>query len=50
MKNDEKHTWKISSGKNYQNEEYMTGWEILESIFLFAMILGTVWLFLLINY
>ena len=28
-----------------KNEEYMTGWEILASIFLFAMIFGTAWLF-----
>ena len=33
-----------------KNEEYMTGWEILASIFLFAMIFGTAWLFLLITY
>ena len=32
------------------NDEYLTGWEILASIFLFAMILGTAWLFLFLTY
>ncbi len=36
--------------KHNQNEEYLTGWEIVASTILFAMMLGTVWLFLLITY
>ena len=35
--------------KHNQHEEYMTGWEIVASTILFAMMLGTVWLFLLIR-
>ena len=36
--------------KHNQHEEYLTGWEIVASIFLFAMILGTAWLFLFLTY
>lgn len=36
--------------KHNQHEEYMTGREIVASIFLFAMMLGIAWLFLLITY
>ena len=33
-----------------KDNEYMTGLEIVASIFLFAMILGTAWLFLFLTY
>ena len=33
-----------------KDNEHMTGWEIIASIILFAMIFGTSWLFLLITY
>ncbi len=36
--------------KHNQKEEYMTIWEIIASIILFAMVLGTCWIFLLITY
>jgi len=45
---EEYHQWELEQQE--QEEEYMTGWEILASIFLFAMIFGTAWLFLLITY
>jgi hypothetical protein len=32
------------------NGEYLTGWEIVASIFLFAMMIVTCYLFLLITY
>ena len=44
----EYHQWELEQQE--QEEEYMTGWEILASIFLFVMIFGTAWLFLLITY
>ena len=36
--------------KHNQNEEYLTGWEIVASIFLFAIMILTCWIFLLITY
>jgi len=40
----------IMNEQDRLNNKYMTGWEIVASIFLFAMMLGTAWLFLLITY
>ena len=49
MTEEEYHQWELEQ-QEQEEEEYMTGWEILASIFLFTMILGTAWLFLLITY
>tara|TARA_B100001057_G_scaffold243293_1_gene243627 strand:+ start:74 stop:223 length:150 start_codon:yes stop_codon:yes gene_type:complete len=49
MTEEEYHQWELEQ-QEQEEKEYMTGWEILASIFLFVMIFGTAWLFLLITY
>ena len=40
----------IMNEQDRLNDKYMTGWEIVASIFIFAIAILACWLFLLITY